>query len=145
MNPSNGFRGEYRWLSNFYPAVVRLDGIDYPTVENAYQAAKLPKTSSDYADRTFTRLAPAAAKRLARAYPLPHGWEEHKVTLMTNLLRQKFKHPDLRARLLATEDAPIEETNSWNDVFWGVCKGKGKNMLGKIIMQIRADIRAGLL
>ncbi len=145
MTSINGFRGEYRWLSNFYPATVRLDGIDYPTVENAYQAAKLPKLSYEYADRTFTRLDPAAAKRRAREYALPNGWEKHKVTLMTDLLRQKFAHAELREKLLATGDAHLEETNSWNDVFWGVCKGKGKNTLGKLLMQIRADIKAGLL
>lgn len=34
------FQGQYRFLSNFWPAVVQLDGIYYPTVEHAYQAAK---------------------------------------------------------------------------------------------------------
>lgn len=34
------FQGEYRWLSNFWPARVVLDGVEYPTVENAYQASK---------------------------------------------------------------------------------------------------------
>lgn len=35
-----GFFGDYRWLSNFGQAQVQLDGVTYPSVEVAYQAAK---------------------------------------------------------------------------------------------------------
>src|SRR4051812_21328901 len=34
------FQGEYRFLSNFWPATVEFEGIRYPTAEHAYQAAK---------------------------------------------------------------------------------------------------------
>lgn len=33
------FQGEYRWLSNFAPVLIKLDGI-YPSVEHAYMSAK---------------------------------------------------------------------------------------------------------
>ena len=36
----NEFQGDYRFLSNFHPAEVEMDGIKYPSVEHAYQAAK---------------------------------------------------------------------------------------------------------
>lgn len=39
-NVVNRFAGIYEFLSNFYPAPVTLDGVVYPTVENAFQAAK---------------------------------------------------------------------------------------------------------
>ena len=35
-----GFFGEYRFLSNFEPAKVELEGTTYSSVEKAYQAAK---------------------------------------------------------------------------------------------------------
>jgi len=40
----NTFRGKYRFLSNFYYAEVNYEGIRYPTVEHAYQAAKTLST-----------------------------------------------------------------------------------------------------
>ena len=40
------FKGEHRWLSNFSDAKVSYDGVEYPTVEHAYQASKpLTRTS----------------------------------------------------------------------------------------------------
>ncbi|GAH15684.1 unnamed protein product, partial [marine sediment metagenome] len=48
------FQGEYRFLSSFYPAEVELDGVTYPTVEHAFQAAK----TLDSAQREFIRSAP---------------------------------------------------------------------------------------
>ena len=41
------FHGEYRFLSNFYPVKVEYDGVQYPTVEHAYQAAKVMKLRSE--------------------------------------------------------------------------------------------------
>ena len=40
MTTIDSFHGVYRFLSNFWPAQVALDGIVYPTVEHAYVAAK---------------------------------------------------------------------------------------------------------
>jgi hypothetical protein len=53
------------------------------------------------------------------------------------LLAQKFSYPYYRDLLLATGDAELIEGNVWNDVFWGVCNGIGKNWLGKLLMQVR--------
>ena len=38
------FTAEHRYLSNFYPSVIRAEGISYPTVEHAFQAAKTTDT-----------------------------------------------------------------------------------------------------
>ena len=46
------------------------------------------------------------------------------------------------ARLLETGDVYLEETNTWGDVFWGVCNGKGENMLGQVLMLIRDELKA---
>ena len=35
-----GFRETYKFLSNFTPCIVEFEGITYPSVEHAYQAAK---------------------------------------------------------------------------------------------------------
>ncbi len=52
------------------------------------------------------------------------------------------RHFDLREKLLATGDRKLVEGNTWGDTFWGVCRGNGKNHLGKILMKIRAELQA---
>jgi len=133
------FQGEWRWLSNFWPCEVVLDGVTYPSTEHAYQAAKL--MDPELRERVRWEVRPNDAKRLARSVPARTGWEEMKVGVMLDLLRQKFRHPKLRAKLLATGDCPIVELNWWKDFFWGVCDGVGQNMLGKLLMQVRDEAR----
>jgi GTP cyclohydrolase II len=64
---------------------------------------------------------------------------------MDHLVAQKFNptlNPDLYNRLLATGDKYLEETNWWNDTFWGKnLKGEGENHLGQILMQVRDKLR----
>jgi len=129
------FRGPYRFLSNFWPAIVSLDGVFYPTVEHVYQAAK----SSDirYRKNILLCATPGDAKRLGSRAKLRPDWEEVKVQIMHNLVLQKFQQYNLRKLLLDTGDQYIQEGNNWGDRFWGVCNGVGENHLGKILMSVR--------
>lgn len=63
-----------------------------------------------------------------------------KVSVMEELLRQKFADPRLAQKLMETYPLMIEEGNYWGDRFWGVYKGKGKNHLGRLLMQIRSEL-----
>jgi ribA/ribD-fused uncharacterized protein len=140
MEPILGFNKEYRFLSNFYGATVELDGLEYRSTEHAYQAAK----TLDAAERRRIREAEKAneAKQLGQNVKKRPEWEEIKVSVMKELVKQKFtKHKDLKEKLLATGDAYLEETNHWHDTFWGVCKGKGQNHLGKILMEVREELK----
>ena len=135
------FTGDYDFLSNFHPSPIEVDGVTYPTVEHAFQAAKtsIPEEKQAVAAAT----TPGSAKRLGRKVQLRPDWEEVKVGIMEDLVRLKFTtHADLRAQLLATGDAELVEGNNWNDRFWGVCKGSGQNHLGKLLMKIRAELRS---
>jgi len=133
-----GFQGEYRFLSNFWPVVVTLDCKRYPTVEHAYQAAKC----LDLESRISIQAAATAsvAKRMGRFIKIRPDWDQVKVSIMEDLLRQKFTQEPLKSKLLLTFDKYIEETNTWNDTFWGVCNGKGQNVLGNLIMKIRKEL-----
>lgn len=134
------FRGELRWLSNFWPARVKFAGYTFPCVENAYQAGKCEHT--DDIPR-FLTIQPGQAKRLGRIVAQRHGFDNEKLDFMLNLLRQKFSHEDLKAKLLATGDTPIVEVNHWRDTFWGVTEeGVGQNKLGKLIGRVRNELRA---
>jgi ribA/ribD-fused uncharacterized protein len=137
-----GFFGPFSFLSNFYILEngVWLDGLYYPSIEHAYQAAKWP-----YDQRMqFLDVTSAKAKRLGKETPNFNSkkWDKNKVALMSGLCRQKFvNNPKLKQMLLMTEDAHLEERNSWNDTFWGTdTNGVGENHLGKILMNIRSDL-----
>lgn len=53
----------------------------------------------------------------------------------------KFAIPELKEMLLATGDEELVEGNYWHDTIWGVCDGVGENHLGKMLMEIREDLR----
>ncbi len=127
----DSFRDEYFFLSNFYPVEIKLDGIVYPNAESAFQAQK---TLDVEERRNFSMLKnPVQAKRLGRKVKLRDDWEEVKLDIMTEVVSQKFlQHPHLIEMLLQTGDEELVEGNKWD-----VCKGKGENHLGKILMKIR--------
>lgn len=60
---------------------------------------------------------------------------------MEQILRVKFSDPTLRKLLLDTGNAKLIEGNTWNDTFWGVCRGKGQNNLGLILQKLRAEFQ----
>lgn len=133
------FSGSYRFLSNFYPAEVRYDGVEYPTVEHAYQAAKCARVEDRAAIRRLR--SPLAAKRAGRrAAPRP-DWELVKVEVMADLLRQKFADPVLAGQLLATGGEELVEGNDWGDDYWGRVNGRGSNVLGELLMRLRGELR----
>lgn len=136
----DSFTGNYWFLSNFYdPAPVRYEGEEYPTTEHAYQAAK----TLDVRERQQIQETsdPGRTKKLGRRVTLRPDWEDIKLDIMLDLVRQKFRDPTLRRALLDTGTQELVEGNWWGDTFWGVCKGKGSNHLGKILMRVRNEIR----
>lgn len=138
MDTINKFDGKYRFLSNFYPCKVELDGIRYPSVEHAFQAAKTLNIQ-ERKNIAVCRSA-ADAKRIGRHVTLRPNWDSIKAQIMLDLLRSKFKSLELKQKLIDTSDSLIVEGNTWNDTFWGQCNGVGKNMLGKLLMQVRSEI-----
>lgn len=106
--------------------------------EAAFQAMK----TQDIAEQLqFTLLTPQEAKRLGRRIKLRPDWEQVKDGVMEAVLRAKFSDLELRNRLLATGDVELVEGNTHGDTYWGVCDGKGRNMLGKLLMKLRAEYR----
>jgi len=138
-NEISFFRGGYRFLSNFYPARVEFEGEFYPSTEHAFQAAK----TDDVGLRRKVRQAKTAgeAKALGRKLPLRRDWERVKLDVMLDLLRKKFGRPPLTGLLLDTDDLRLVEGNTWGDRYWGVADGHGKNHLGRLLMQVRDELR----
>lgn len=132
------FKNKYYFLSNMYPcdieAVVDDKKYSFTCVESAYQAHKCPEKVAE-----FIQLNGYEAKRLGKRVELRSDWNEVKVDLMKTLVKQKFSNKELFKQLKAIE-GEIVETNNWGDTFWGKCNGKGQNVLGQILMEIRDGV-----
>lgn len=143
------FQGPHRFLSNFWPAVVMLDGYHYPSVEHAYQAAKFRPEDREPFRNPELRAGDAKRKGRGKA---PRNWHQISLDTMADLVWQKFEEPKLRQQLLSTGEQELVEGNNWHDVFYGVCDGTcrqrhapyGDNHLGIILMNVRYMIQNNL-
>ena len=134
--------GEFGELSNFAPYPVVVDGRRWPTTEHYFQAQKF-RSQKD--QETIRRAgSPSLAARLGRSRrrKLRRDWESAKVGVMRVALRAKFEqHPELAALLLSTGEATIVE-HTPRDGFWGDGgDGSGRNMLGRLLMEIRQELQ----
>lgn len=128
------FKGKYFFLSNFYMADVEYNGIKYLNNEAAFQAQKCPERAKE-----FSALDPSQAKRKGRKIKLRPDWENVKYGIMFDIVIAKFKqNPELLDKLIKTGTSQLVEGNTWGDTTWGVYRHKGKNYLGRILMQVRA-------
>ena len=141
MSDITSFEGEYDFLSNFFNVPVKYGYLLFGNSEAAYQAQK---STDDDEVFEFTKYNAGKAKRMGRKVELRDDWEEVKVEVMRDVVFAKFfQNPELAERLLATGDSNLIEGNNWHDTFWGVDSetGEGQNMLGKILMEIRAELK----
>ena len=108
-------------------------------MEHAYQSHKTLNEDS----RELIRKAkdPAVAKKLGKGVEMRPDWDSVKEDLMRTFIRAKFESPFLADLLLKTEDAELVHVNTWNDRVWGVCRGSGQNLLGKILMEVRQELK----
>lgn len=140
MNDILGFFGKYRFLSNFEYATITYEGKEYISNEHAFQACKCVNELDHELIRNS--LTARDAKNLGGKVIRRNDWEFVKDSVMLDINRIKYLKPYLREQLLATGDAYLEETNNWNDTYWGVCNSIGLNKLGHILMQVRKEIRS---
>jgi hypothetical protein len=134
---------EYGYCSNFATAPILLKGKLWPTTEHYYQAQKYAGSTRE----EDVRLAhsPMVAKNLTRL-PEPAvraDWDQVKVAVMYVAVRAKFQqYPHLAELLLSTGNATLVE-HTEKDRFWGDGgDGSGQNWLGRVLMDVRAEIRA---
>jgi hypothetical protein len=115
------------------------------TSEHAYQWTKFRNTGNE-SIAMAVRFAPSAhvAFKLAEEFRQYRNaaWDDCKVTVMTEILREKVRqHEYVRHKLLQTGDRELIE-NSWRDDYWGWGANRdGQNMLGKLWMQVSSELR----
>ena len=132
-----GFFEDHRFLSNYHLCPIWYEDKEYPSSENAYQAAKFP----DMMRNQFQNISPKEAKTLGKTLKMNSDqreqWDQKRLDVMSEILMTKFSKPELKSLLLKTGDKYLEETNYWQDCYWGVYKSKGENHLGKLLMKVR--------
>lgn len=143
--------GPYGFCSNFdtTPFQVPFLGVTVRSVEHGFNAAKT--TDVLQRGRVLIAATPKAAKAAGRRVTLRPGWDEGlRVLVMQKLLVAKFSVPRLNEALLDTGTTTLVETNTWHDNFWGdctcadadgrhpACLAPGTNMLGELLMAVRA-------
>jgi N-glycosidase YbiA len=135
-------RDSYGCFSNFSSHGVELNGKWWSTTEHYFQAQKFVGTPHEEAIRLARTPKQAAEMGRDRKRPLRPDWELVKDEVMRTAVRQKFRtHKDIRQVLLETDDQELVE-NAPGDYYWGSgADGSGKNMLGKILMEVREELR----
>ncbi|AGP36645.1 Swarming motility protein YbiA [Sorangium cellulosum] len=130
------------FFSNFSRHPFTLKGKVWPTSEHYFQAQKFAGTDHEEEIRNAPGPGEAARMGRQRSRPLRPDWEQVKDDIMREAVLAKFtQHEDLRRALLDTGDAELVEHTA-NDAYWADGgDGSGRNMLGKILMEIREQLR----
>ena len=133
---------EFGEFSNFAPYPFTLDGERWQTSEHYFQAQKFEDKSYKAKIRKSNSPLLAAQMGRDRKQKLRRDWESVKVEVMRAAVLAKFtQHEELRVLLLSTGDSKLVE-HTENDDYWGDGgDGSGKNMLGRILMQVRESLR----
>lgn len=139
------FNGDFDFLNNEFECEIYFEGLFYPNVYNAYQAAR---TTSQFYRKKFTEsLSSYEIYELSNQIDNPENWDANRLIVMEQLLRDKFlRHKELTQKLVETGNRQM--LNSYSDktvsnLYWGVVGNEGENHLGKLLMAIRADIVTG--
>jgi ribA/ribD-fused uncharacterized protein len=136
------YENDFYPLSNFSAFTLQWKGLKFDTSEAAYHWEKF--TGHVIQSRILS--APSAHEAFKTAenfrYLCRPDWDNVKVGIMKDILRAKAKqHEYVRRKLLETGDRELIE-DSWRDGFWGWGPNKdGQNMLGKLWMEIREELK----
>lgn len=138
------YEQDFYVLSNFSAFTLQWKDMRFDTSEAAYQWEKFDGSEAEVQDMIFQAPSAHEAFKIAESQKMfrRHDWDAVKVDIMREILVAKaIQHKYVRRKLLATGDRELVE-DSWRDNFWGWgFDGLGQNMLGKLWMQVRAELR----
>jgi ribA/ribD-fused uncharacterized protein len=136
------YEQEFYVLSNFSAFRLRWCGVDFDTAEHAYHFQKFHQRRVRGSIMN-ARSAHEAFKTAETHRDLVRpDWTSVRVDVMRELLESKAdQHEYVRRKLLETGDRELIE-DSWRDSFWGWGPDRrGNNMLGRLWMAIRTELR----
>lgn len=139
-------RGEnYQEFKNCSAHDFELEGEHWKSAEHYVQAQRFECNEI----RALVRDSAYAftAKSIARENPqaLRDDWHIVRDQVVESAVRAKFaSHPHLQEKLASTGEAEIIEASPMSR-YWGAgADGTGKNMLGRILMKVRRELRESL-
>lgn len=133
------------FLSPGYQCSVSSEGVEYPTLEHAFQSRKSISTQRREAIKACATCIEAkrlGSQALKSDDATPH-FRESSIAIMDELLRDKFfRHKDLWAKLKASRGKRLIHYNTFDDAFWGEVQcgdtmRRGRNELGKALDRVR--------
>lgn len=136
---------DYYEFTNFYQGErIELDGMSWKTAEHYFQAQKFGADFVHLIGKVWEQDTAREAYEVAasnRAHWRP-DWQKVKLDVMRKVLAAKFKqNEDLHKSLCKTGNAQLVEASP-KDAFWGYGPdGKGENMLGKLLMELRTELQ----
>jgi len=140
------FKNHFSFLSNFYYAPFKVNGITYKTVEHWFQCHKTHNQEERIA--IINCKTPVQAKKIGRRVTLIQNWHSIRDEIMLIGVHNKFsQNSRLRQLLLCTQNIPLIEGNTWHDNYWGCCtcskcsKVDKFNKLGIILQKVRVILR----
>ena len=135
----------YGAFSNLFQRSIVFENRVYPTAEHAYQAGKPRK--EEVREWILSAPTPALVAMAAHGlytWDIVPEWSQTKYDRMRKVLHEKFtQHEDLRKLLLSTGTARLVESGSVPNLVnrtWGEVNGKGQNLLGILLMELRAEL-----
>lgn len=135
------YEQDFYVLSNFSSFAIDWRDRRFSTLEHAYHWEKFP--GSIIADHIHFAKSAHEAFKIAEQNKATRreDWDEVKVEIMRRLLWAKVnQHEYVKRKLLSTGSRELIE-NSWRDDFWGWAEDrKGKNVLGRLWMEIRDSL-----
>lgn len=116
MAKITSFTGSFRFLSNFHSCKIVYEGIEYPSSEHAYVAAK---TDNPLQKLAISEIANTSdVKRFGITLKLKDNWDLIKISIMKNIVESKFdQNKDLMKLLQETRPYELIEGNNWGDKF----------------------------
>jgi hypothetical protein len=136
----------YGAFSNLFRRSMLFEGREFPTAEHAYQAGKARK--DDVKEWILSAPTPGLVAMAAHGlytWDIVPDWAQIKYDRMREVLRAKFaQHEDLKELLLSTGNARLVEAGRVVNIVnttWGEVNGKGKNMLGILLMEVRDQLQ----
>ncbi len=136
----------YGAFSNLFKRPIVFEDVTYPTSEHAYQAGKARKEAvRDWILSAPTPSLAAMAAHGLYVWDVAPNWAQIKFERMKGVLRAKFtQHEDLYELLISTGERRLVEVGTVDNAvnrLWGEVNGRGQNMLGVLLMELRGELR----
>ncbi|MCY8549413.1 NADAR family protein [Bacillus haynesii] len=150
------FWGAEDVFSNFHYFPFEHQGASFKWSEQAvmYRKAKL-FGAHKIASKILEANSPKECKALGRSRQIPFNeevWLKNRERIYKEVLKDKFSHPHAKIAILLTGNRMLVEASPY-DKIWGIGlsesnpdaenpeKWKGLNLLGRVLMEVRSELR----